>query len=1177
MAALSAAIIMTGTASASLRLDCGPIRLAFDPASGQWAGLWRAGLGVNLFSPGDVPDVEIHVADGPGFPGPGRRLVAHGIRREAGHWRVEIETVDGPWRVTCFYDVESDPPLIRRSVSIRWSGPQLVKITGVTLRAPSIGFGGGGGNFYLLPSDFPVQRHPFRDFQSGRRATEEGVMANTGEAVVYSPRHKVGIIAGYQLDVDGARVVVEEGAGTVSVAHEFSTVARLAPGESLDCGQQCLLVASGSWDDALAGLRCLSDSLNNGPPRDRPAWLDRCAIYSCYPGGSIDTGFRGAGGFADFEQRLPYLAGLGFTALWLNPIHTPAAWIYGIGDYRAIAPALGTEGDLKRFVARSHRLGMKVLLDLVPHGPNEDTPAARDAPPEAWTYDESGKLEHAWGGLAGDYASRAWKTYMSDIAAYWVRGFSVDGYRVDCAGGNGPNWKRGDGRRPSVSSPLGGLELLQSVRDTIRPLNRDAALFPESWAPIFFRSGDLVYDYPFYQVMRRLVTYPSTEEWIRDARAWLQMERLTYPQLALPGLVRFLENHDTVRSDELFGVGPAQALTALCIFAQGTPMIYQDQEIGFGVRLKQWMDLRQTCAELHSGDADYEAVRCSSPGVLAFLRRGNSRAAVVAINFTSNVARARLEWPAELGSRFPFAYNGASGNLVSRNGASATVAIPPYEPVVLLLRARAAGASGRGGSRAAQTHPRSPVAHTGTQPTATAGPLLVRQDRQASADGTTERRVRLAPAKYWFVNTSEGLLLDEFVDRHTVEAITRYERLWRPLEAGLWDGPGAPAMGVIAADGRGVISSDFRLDLLTSPRVEDSSDHGSAVEIIVRARGKERPFVVREVVDGWAAVRALRLAVGRGYQAPFGRPIGAFSARRGAPLRAPQSGRAAAEGRPYGMQRDSCKAPTSPFPENPLLSIDPIRVVLQNDHYRVVLSRRRGGLISGLGARSGAALTDVPVLGSDVYTDWGLYEGGAYVGAQWEATPRLEITHSADTVEVTFRGLLRTASWNGVQRGYPAQPLARYRITYRADASPALRVTFALTPESDRADVKAFFAYLLQFGNVTEWFADTEKGRVSGRPGQHSGNRAFQTVETKLAPERPEMGVRANGSELIVRPVDSGGLPQNVFFLDQGPERLALFVAMLNGDALSLPAGVERAVSFDLTFKAAQPTARPKP
>jgi hypothetical protein len=71
------------------------------------------------------------------------------------------------------------------------------------------------------------------------------------------------------------------------------------------------------------------------------------------------------------------------------------------------------------------------------------------------------------------------------------------------------------------------------------------------------------------------------------------------------------------------------------------------------------------------------------------------------------------------------------------------------------------------------------------------------------------------------------------------------------------------------------------------------------------------------------------------------------------------------------------------------------------------------------------------------------------------------------------------------------------------------------------------------------------------------------------APERPAIGIRVRGREIVIRPLAPGpeagsALAQNVFLVDQGPARLALFVAMLDGDTIALPAGVERSTSFEV-------------
>jgi starch synthase (maltosyl-transferring) len=92
------------------------------------------------------------------------------------------------------------------------------------------------------------------------------------------------------------------------------------------------------------------------------------------------------GTFKDCEQRLPYIAQMGFDVLYLPPIHpigqthrkgknnTPQAgsddpgspWAIGssAGGHRAVHPRLGDLDDFRRFVARARESGLAVALDL---------------------------------------------------------------------------------------------------------------------------------------------------------------------------------------------------------------------------------------------------------------------------------------------------------------------------------------------------------------------------------------------------------------------------------------------------------------------------------------------------------------------------------------------------------------------------------------------------------------------------------------------------------------------------------------------------------------------------------------------------------------------------------------------------------------------------------------------
>ena len=65
-------------------------------------------------------------------------------------------------------------------------------------------------------------------------------------------------------------------------------------------------------------------------------------------------------------SKLDYLAGLGITGLYLNPLNrSPSVHKYDTSDYRTIDPAFGTAEDLKQLVQQAHRRGIKVILDGV--------------------------------------------------------------------------------------------------------------------------------------------------------------------------------------------------------------------------------------------------------------------------------------------------------------------------------------------------------------------------------------------------------------------------------------------------------------------------------------------------------------------------------------------------------------------------------------------------------------------------------------------------------------------------------------------------------------------------------------------------------------------------------------------------------------------------------------------
>jgi glycosidase len=119
------------------------------------------------------------------------------------------------------------------------------------------------------------------------------------------------------------------------------------------------------------------DQANNDPP-GAAGHYDRSNPFA-YHGGDL----RGV------IQRLPYLADLGVTAIWLNPIYDNSDRSrdyhgYGTTDFYDVDEHLGTPAEVRELVERAHAAGIKIVQDQVANhvGPSHEWVA--DPPTPTW-------------------------------------------------------------------------------------------------------------------------------------------------------------------------------------------------------------------------------------------------------------------------------------------------------------------------------------------------------------------------------------------------------------------------------------------------------------------------------------------------------------------------------------------------------------------------------------------------------------------------------------------------------------------------------------------------------------------------------------------------------------------------------------------------------------------------
>lgn len=368
-------------------------------------------------------------------------------------------------------------------------------------------------------------------------------------------------------------------------------------------------------------------------------WYKDAVIYQIYPRSFCDGNGDGLGDIPGIISELDYLKDLGVNCVWLSPVYDSPQVDngYDISNYRDIYKPFGTLDDFKKMLSEMHKRGIRLIMDLVVNHTSSEHAWFKDAisnpnskyrdyyiirpgkkngkrPPNNW----SGFFgEKAWERIpnSNDYYLHLFakgqpdlnwdnpvvREEVKDILRYWLD-MGVDGFRCDVITLISKDQRFKNvmptialaGKKYYVNGPRLHEYLHElyedvyqnydcmTVGETVLSSIKDAKLLAgkdrEELSMVFnFDHTDvdnymgMKYFLRKFSVRRFKKVLSKWQDGLRDV-GWNSL---------------FIENHDQRRSVGRFGTdegeyrkASAKMLGTTYFLLQGTPFIYQGQEIG---------------------------------------------------------------------------------------------------------------------------------------------------------------------------------------------------------------------------------------------------------------------------------------------------------------------------------------------------------------------------------------------------------------------------------------------------------------------------------------------------------------------------------------------------------------------------------------------------------------------
>ena len=368
-------------------------------------------------------------------------------------------------------------------------------------------------------------------------------------------------------------------------------------------------------------------------------WYKDAVIYQIYPRSFCDGNGDGLGDIPGIISKLDYLKELGVNCVWLSPVYDSPQEDngYDISNYRDIYKPFGTLDDFKKMLSEMHKRGIRLIMDLVVNHTSSEHEwfksalADPNSPYRDYYIIKKGKKNgkkppNNWSGFFGEKAwerigdTEDWYLHLfakgqpdlnwenpkvreevKDILRYWLD-MGVDGFRCDVITLISKDQRFKD-VKPTIAIAgkeyfVNGPRLHEFLHELYVDVyaNYDCMTVGETVLSTIDDAKKLVL--PERQELSMIFNFDHTDTdnylGVKYFYRKFDVRRLKKVvnkwQHALHGQgwnSLFIENHDQRRSVGRFGtddkeyrIQSAKMLGATYFFLQGTPFIYEGQEIG---------------------------------------------------------------------------------------------------------------------------------------------------------------------------------------------------------------------------------------------------------------------------------------------------------------------------------------------------------------------------------------------------------------------------------------------------------------------------------------------------------------------------------------------------------------------------------------------------------------------